>query len=68
MAPKKSCKVVQKTMVEEPAQDPNVPPQAMSGEEQKGTCERAPTPPFSAAFYLGSHLSPFKELGVPHPM
>jgi hypothetical protein len=35
MAPKKSRKVVQKTMVEEPTQDPDVPPQAMSGEKQK---------------------------------
>jgi hypothetical protein len=35
MAPKKSRKVVQKTMVEEPTQDPDGPPQAMSGEEQK---------------------------------
>jgi hypothetical protein len=42
MAPKKSRKVVQETMVEEPTQDPNVPtqdpnvpPQAMSGEKQK---------------------------------
>jgi hypothetical protein len=42
MAPKKSRKVVQETMVEEPTQDPDVltqdpdvPPQAMSGEEQK---------------------------------
>jgi hypothetical protein len=35
MAPKKSRKVVQETMVEEPTQDPDVPPQAMSEEEQK---------------------------------
>ncbi len=35
MAPKKTRKVVQKTVVEEPTQDPNVPPQAMKGEEQK---------------------------------
>jgi hypothetical protein len=35
MAPKKSRKVVQKTVVEEPTQDPDVPPQTMSGEEQK---------------------------------
>jgi len=35
MAPKKSCKVVQETMVEEPTQDPDVPPQAMKGEKQK---------------------------------
>ncbi len=35
MAPKKSRKVVQETMVEEPTQDPDVPPQAVSGEEQK---------------------------------
>jgi len=35
MAPKKSRKVVQKTVVKEPTQDPNVPTQAMSGEEQK---------------------------------
>ncbi len=35
MAPKKSRKVVQETVVEEPTQDPDVPPQAMSGEEQK---------------------------------
>ncbi len=35
MAPKKSRKVVQETVVEEPTQDSNVPPQAMSGEEQK---------------------------------
>jgi len=35
MAPKKFRKVVQETMVEEPTQDPDVPPQAMSGEEQK---------------------------------
>jgi hypothetical protein len=35
MAPKKTCKVVQETMVEEPTQDPGVPPQAIRGEEQK---------------------------------
>jgi signal recognition particle GTPase len=35
MAPKKSRKVVQETMVEEPTQDPDVPPQAMGEEEQK---------------------------------
>jgi len=35
MEPKKSRKVVQETMVEEPTQDPNVPPQAMGEEEQK---------------------------------
>jgi hypothetical protein len=35
MAPKKTCKVVQETVVEEPTQDPNVPPQAIRGEEQK---------------------------------
>jgi hypothetical protein len=35
MAPKKSRKVVQETVVKEPTQDPNVPAQAMSGEEQK---------------------------------
>jgi len=34
MAPKKSRKVVQETVVEKPTQDPDVPPQAMSGEEQ----------------------------------
>jgi hypothetical protein len=33
MAPKKSRKVVQETMVEEPTQDPDVPPQAMGEEE-----------------------------------
>jgi hypothetical protein len=35
MAPKKTCKVVQKTVVEEFTQDPDVPPQAIRGEEQK---------------------------------
>ncbi len=35
MAPKKSRKVVQETMVEEPTQDPDVLTQAMNGEEQK---------------------------------
>jgi hypothetical protein len=35
MAPKKSRKVVQETAVEKLTQDPNVPPQAMRGEEQK---------------------------------
>jgi hypothetical protein len=35
MAPKKSRKVVQETMVEEPTQDPDVPPQAMGEEEHK---------------------------------
>ncbi len=35
MAPKKSRKVVQETMVEKPTQDPDVPPQAMGEEEQK---------------------------------
>jgi hypothetical protein len=35
MAPKKSRNVVQETMVEEPTQNPDVPPQAMRGEEQK---------------------------------
>jgi len=35
MAPKKTRKVVQETVVEEPTQDPNVPPQAIRGEEQK---------------------------------
>ncbi len=35
MAPKKSRKVVQETMVEEPTQGPDVPPQAMGEEEQK---------------------------------
>jgi hypothetical protein len=35
MAPKKICKVVQETMVEEPTQDLDVPPQAIRGEEQK---------------------------------
>jgi len=34
MAPKKSRKVVQETVVEEPTQDLDVPPQAMRGEEQ----------------------------------
>jgi hypothetical protein len=34
MAPKKSCKVAQEIVVEERTQDPNVPPQAMRGEEQ----------------------------------
>jgi hypothetical protein len=33
MAPKKSHKVVQVTVVEEPTQDPDVSPQAMRGEE-----------------------------------
>jgi hypothetical protein len=35
MAPKKSRKVIQETMVEEPTQDPDVLPQAIRGEEQK---------------------------------
>ncbi len=35
MALKKSRKVIQETMVEEPTQDPDVPPQAMGEEEQK---------------------------------
>jgi hypothetical protein len=35
MAPKKTRKLVQKTVVEEPTQDPDVPPQAIRGEEQK---------------------------------
>jgi hypothetical protein len=35
MAPKKTYKVVQESMVEEPTQDSDVPPQAIRGEEQK---------------------------------
>jgi len=35
MAPKKTRKVVQETVVEEPTQDLDVPPQAIRGEEQK---------------------------------
>jgi hypothetical protein len=35
MAPKKTRKVVQETVVEEPTQDPDVPPQAIRGAEQK---------------------------------
>jgi hypothetical protein len=35
MAPKKTRKVVEKSVVEEPTQDSNVPPQAIRGEEQK---------------------------------
>jgi hypothetical protein len=35
MAPKKTRKVVQEIVVEEPTQDLDVPPQAIKGEEQK---------------------------------
>jgi hypothetical protein len=35
MAPKKTCKVVQETVVEKPTQDSDVPPHAIRGEEQK---------------------------------
>jgi hypothetical protein len=37
MAPKKTRKLVQKTMVEEPTEDLDVPPEAMREEEQKGS-------------------------------
>jgi hypothetical protein len=37
MAPKKTCKLVQKTVVEEPTQDLDVPPKAIREEEQKGS-------------------------------
>jgi hypothetical protein len=36
MAPKKTRKLVQETVVEEPTQDSNVPPEAIREEEQKG--------------------------------
>ncbi len=35
MAPKKTHKVVQETVVKEPTQDSDVPPQAIRGEDQK---------------------------------
>jgi hypothetical protein len=35
MAPKKTCKPVQETMVEEPTQDLNVPSEVIKEEEQK---------------------------------
>jgi hypothetical protein len=37
MAPKKTHKLVQETVVEEPTQDQDVPPEAIREEEQKGS-------------------------------
>ncbi len=35
MAPKRTCKLIHETMVEEPTQDREVPPKAIREEEQK---------------------------------